>query len=109
MKTVTRHRTSVAWHFAEALTPSAREALAEVLDCVFTDENEPRQVMPIAHDVTLVVVPRDGQFSVVAHFDDGDASLPATREDWLDSWVRRACVAAGLRVPDTPTPVVVGA
>lgn len=108
MRTVTRHRTSVAWHLAEPLTASARETLAEVLDCVFTDENTPRLVMPIAHDVTLLVVPDATRFSVVAHFDEGDPGLPPTRVSWLTDWVRRACAQGGLPDPGDAQPVATG-
>lgn len=108
MRTVTRHRTSVAWEFPTALTPHAREAIAGLLECSFTDENEPREVMPLAHDVTLLVVPEPNRFRIVAHFDHQESELPPTQESWLTVWVGRAAKAAGLATPGAPTAILPG-
>lgn len=108
MRTVTQHRTSVAWHFQVALTARARESFARTLDCVFTDENVPRDTLPIAHDVSLVCAPSLDDFTLVAHFVEGDEQLPPTDPAWLHSWVERACVGAALPAPPNAVPVDTG-
>jgi hypothetical protein len=103
----TEHRPSLRWTVAGPLSADARDVLAEVLECSFTDENAERAVTFIAPDTTIVVVPAPGSTAIVAHFDPGDWPV-RTQETWLHEWVVRACAQACLADPVGPAEVVTG-
>lgn len=101
-------RASLRWTARGDITEEVRSALAEELECRFSDESTPREGPFFGcRDVQFVAVVNPGEVTLIAHYKAMKTRFP-THPRVLQTHVELACLGAGLSVPTGPEEIRTG-